>query len=112
MKITIIGTASYHEKMEEHQRALEEQGHEVALPAFDNFAGMNELQVCEFNRDKIEWADEVHIIWDARSIGTIFDFGMCFALRKIVKLVYLNDKTFSNLIRQWEESKNPCVFRQ
>lgn len=104
MKITIIGTTSYQEKMEKHKRALERQQHEVALPAFDNFVGMNELQVCEYNRDKIEWADEVHIIWDARSMGTIFDFGMCFALRKKVKLIYLNSKTFPNLIRQYEEA--------
>ncbi len=103
MKITIIGSTSYQHRMRMHEKSLIQEGNEVSLPAFDNFEGMNELQVCTYNRSKIEWADEIHVIWDARSYGTIFDLGMCFALRKKVKIIYTNTKTFPNFLHQYAE---------
>jgi len=103
MKITVIGTTCYQDMMVLHKVHMEDEGHEVSLPAFDNHEGFNEIQVCEYNRGKIEWADEVHVVWDARSTGTIFDLGMCFAMRKPVRIIYLNDKTFVNLLEQYSE---------
>jgi hypothetical protein len=103
MKITIIGTTAYQEKMHKHKVNLEPDN-EVRMPAFDNFKDMNELEVITYNREAIEWADEVHVLWDARSIGTIFDLGMCFALRKKVKVIYLNNKTFQNFLLQYGET--------
>ena len=35
-------------------------------------------------------------------MGTVFDLGMAFALRKKVKVVYINPKSFRNLIHQME----------
>jgi hypothetical protein len=64
---------------------------------------MNELEVCSYNRSKIEWADQIHVFWDARSIGTIFDLGMSFAFRKPIQIIYLNKKTFTNFLEQYEE---------
>lgn len=90
--------------MKKHKDELETQGNEVSLPAFDDFDGMNELQVCDYNRQKIEWADEIHVIWDQRSIGTIFDFGMSFAMRKKIKIIYLNQKTFPNFLAQYADN--------
>jgi hypothetical protein len=104
MKITIIGTTAYQDRMMEHKKGLESKGHNVSLPAFDNFSGMNEFQVCEYNRSKIEWSDEIHVIWDQRSIGTVFDLGMSFALGKTVKIIYLNEKTFPNFLRQYADN--------
>lgn len=104
MKITIIGTTAYQEEMYRHRTYLEETENEVRMPAFDNFQNMNELEVNTFNRDEIEWADEVHVLWDARSSGTIFDLGMCFALRKSIKIIYLNTKTFPNFLKQYADS--------
>lgn len=101
MKITIIGSTSYQHRMQRHKLELEANGHTVSLPAFDDFDGMNELQICGYNRDKIQWADEIHVIWDQRSIGTIFDLGMAFALQKPVRIVYLNAKTFPNFLSQY-----------
>ena len=101
MKITIIGSTSYQERMQRHKSELESNGYTVSLPAFDNFDGMNELQVCGYNRSKIKWADEIHVIWDQRSIGTIFDLGMAFALQKPVRIIYLNTKTFPNFLSQY-----------
>ena len=110
MKIFIIGSTSYKDKMVKHQTEQEKQGHVVVRPAFDDSAGMlilgdvkikdTELSISKFNRLGIEQCDEVHVIWDARSTGTIFDMGMAFALHKPVKLIYINDKTFVNLFRK------------
>lgn len=106
MKITIIGSTAYDYKMKEYANTLIVQGHYVELPVFDSHPNASELEICVYNRNKIEWADEVHVIWDNRSVGTIFDLGMCLALRKKIKIVYLNEKTFANLMQQMEEDTN------
>ena len=104
MKIAIIGTTSYLEKMENHKRILLDSfgRHYIRLPRFDS-DDLNELEICEKNREMIEWADEVHIFWDQRSMGTVFDFGMCFALRKLVKVMYLEPKTMAGVMKKYEE---------
>ena len=102
MNITIIGSSQFRDKMEEHRKKLEAQKHHVKIPAFDDHPELDGLGVCKHNRALIEWADEVHIIWDRRSIGTIFDFGMAFALRKPVRIIYLEPKTFENVMVKWE----------
>jgi len=104
MIITLIGSTQYSDKFAELRNKFESEGHTVLLPAFDNDNGMDELEVCEYNRSAIERADEVHIIWNNRSSGTIFDFGMCFALRKKIVIEYIEDKTFENLFKQYEQS--------
>lgn len=103
MNITIIGSTQYEQIITEHQAYLLAIGHSVAVPAFDNFKGMNELEVCQHNRKLIEWADEIHVIWDQQSTGTIFDMGMVFMARKKVRLVYMGLKTFPNLFRLIEK---------
>ncbi len=103
MKIAIIGTTAYQTKMAEYADSMIKLGHEVKVPAFDNHQGLNEWEVCDYNRSIIEWADEIHVIWDARSLGTIFDLGMSFALRKKIKIIYLNNKTFVGFINQYAE---------
>ena len=103
MKIAIIGSTQYMDKFIEHKKELEKNGDEVRIPALDNFKGMNEIEVCEYNRKNIEWADEVHLIWDNRSVGTIFDMGMVFALRKPLEIIYIEKRTFENVFRQYEK---------
>jgi len=103
MRIAIIGSSQYKDMIAGHAVRLIVQGHEVKAPAFDDFEGLDELGVCEYNRSIIEWAEEVHIFWDQRSMGTIFDFGMAFALRKPVKVVYLEKKTFAGVMKKYEE---------
>ena len=102
MKIAIIGSTQYQERMFEYERELLLAGHEVRLPVFDH-SDFDELQVCEANRDMIEWADRVDIVWNRRSLGTVFDFGMAFALRKPIHVVYLEPKTFANVMKWYEE---------
>jgi len=103
MKVAIIGSTQYLSRMQEHADILTYKGHQVKLPALDSIKG-DELAICSYNRSIIEWADEVHVFWDQRSLGTIFDLGMAFALRKPIKVIYLEKKTFANFMRQYQSS--------
>lgn len=77
MNITIIGTTAYQDQMADHKTELEMYGHVVSLPAFDNFEGMDEYEVCDYNRKKIEWADEVHVIWVGNTGKLIGHLSKC-----------------------------------
>lgn len=101
MKIAIIGSSQYQEKVRKKADELRSQGHDVRLPAYDDYKDFDELDCISYNRALIEWADEVHIIWDNRSSGTIFDFGMCFALRKKVVVDYIESKTFEKAMKAY-----------
>lgn len=104
MKIAIIGSIQYAEQINKYVKDLAVQGHRVRVPIFDYHPPeCNELWICEQNRFTIEWAEEIHIFWDGRSIGTIFDMGMAFALKKKVKVVHLGKKSFINFLKLWEE---------
>lgn len=63
------------------------------------------LAICESNRKAIAAADVVHVIWDGRSQGCLFDLGMAFALGKQVVPVVLpapsDGKSFQNMVRAW-----------
>lgn len=106
-KIAIIGSSQYWSKMQQHLVGLRKLGHEATLPCLDSHIcpgkSDGELDVCVINRKRIEEADEVHLFWDGRSQGVIFDLGMVFALRKKLKIVYLEPKTFVGVIRKWEK---------
>jgi len=106
VRIAIIGTAIYKKQMQDYARRLEGEGHYVTLPAFDDHPELDELGVCEFNRKMIEGADEVHMFWNQRSVGTLFDFGMVFALRKKLKIIYLEPKTFIGVMKKYCERFN------
>jgi len=104
MKIAIIGTHCYIDKMVKHKEELEKEGHEVRLPVLDNHpVECKEIDICSNNLASIIWCDEVHIFWDQRSIGTMFDFGMVFALMKPIKIIYMESKTLKNLLEQYEK---------
>jgi len=108
-KIVIIGSTQYYDRIIKHKEKLESEGYDVLIPAFDDHPEFDELEVCEYNRGLIEGADEVHMIWDQRSTGTIFDFGILFALRKKLKIIYMEPKTFSGVMKRYEkkcEAKN------
>ncbi len=103
-KITIIGSTGLLSKMKRHRELLRADGHTVFIPAFDDHENFNELELCEFNRQLIELSDEVHIIWDGRSIGTIFDFGVAFGMRKPVKIIFIEPKSIVGLMKLYEQS--------
>ena len=101
MIITIIGSTGLRDKMFHHKCELEAEGHTVSMPVFDDFKG-DGLALCEHNRALIKHADEVHLFWDQRSTGTLFDYGMAFALRKPVKIIYMEEKTFRGIMEAYE----------
>ena len=103
MKIALIGSTQYQDKFTGVKERLESEGHIVRMPAFDADRD-NILHVIEHNRDITEWCDEVHVIWDNRSSGTIFDFGMAFALRKKLVIEFIEPKTFQMLFEEYEEA--------
>jgi hypothetical protein len=103
MKITIIGSSQYKQRFLDHKKELECQGHEVRIPAFDDHPEFDELDVCNYNKEAIKWASRIDIIWDQRSIGTIFDFGMAFALDKIIKIIYIEPKTICGVMEKYEK---------
>ena len=102
MKVAIIGSTQYLEKFLKHKEELEKEGHEVKIPAFDSHKDLDELGVCEYNRDMIKWADRIDVIWDQRSFGTCFDFGMVFMAEKPLHIVYLEPKTFKGVMEKYE----------
>ena len=103
MKIALIGSSQYTMKFKEVAHKLAMCGHDVRTPVFDSHEELDELGICEYNRSLIEWADEVHIIWDCRSIGTYGDFCMAFALRKKVIIEYIEPKKLENVMRKYAE---------
>lgn len=63
------------------------------------------LRICKDNLEAIKNADFVHIVWDGKSQGSLFDLGMAFALSKRVIPVSLPEssegKSFQNMVRAW-----------
>lgn len=101
MKILIIGSTGYRERFKAEKTKLESSGHTVLIPGFDDQPFLNELALCEHNRLLMKEADEVRVIWDGRSVGTVFDFGMVFAMRKPVRIVYIEPKTIAGVMRRY-----------
>ena len=90
---------------------LHVQGHQVYDPnRHTNQNDATGLRICEQNRFAIEVADEVHVVWDGKSQGCLFDLGMAFALRKtVVPVVGLfprmsKGKSFQNMVYAWQEA--------
>lgn len=111
MKIMIIGSTSYQEKMEKLKLVLEAESHEVKIPAFDSNPSLDSLGVCVNNLNIMKWCDCIYMIWDGRSNGTIFDMGMAFALNKPVRIHYINDKTFQKVFESYADVRK-CWFEE
>ena len=89
---------------------LEKEGWEVHWPHRDtNQEDEHGLNICKENREAIIEADIIHLIWDGKSTGSLFDLGMTFALRKEIKVIDLppltEGKSFQNMITKWANEK-------
>ncbi len=102
MRILVIGSTALLVKIQQHTTQLLSQGHEPLTPAFDSDEG-SVLDILTRNRELMEMADEVHLIYDGRSYGSIFDFGMCFAMRKPLKIIYISPKNIVGGMREYEK---------
>ena len=90
---------------EGYVKQLEAQGYKVHWPPRDtNQEDSIGLRICADNRAAIKNADEVHIMWDPNSQGSLFDIGMTFAFGKKVILANpetvepTQDKSFNNVL--------------
>jgi hypothetical protein len=67
---------------DEYVRDLEARGATVHYPPRDvdqTDDGIG-LAISSAHREAMTYCDEVHVIWDAASVGSHFDFGMAFML--------------------------------
>lgn len=86
--------------------ALEASGFTVHWPHRDtDQADDVGLRICKDNRAAIASSDVVHVVWDGKSQGCLFDLGMAFALGKRVVVVDLPEptegKSFQNMAQAW-----------
>jgi len=102
MKIVIIGSTGYRGMMEETLKEELKKGNICRMAFFDD-TDLSEYELIEKNKEMISEADVVYVFWDGRSVGTVFDLGMCFALNKKIVIKYLNSKSFVNFLKQYEE---------
>lgn len=89
MKIYLICSVrnadeSSKQEAEKYVRKLESQGHSVHFPPrdvdqTDDGCG---LRICLQHRQAMEDCNSVHVLFDPNSKGSLFDFGMAFALNK------------------------------
>lgn len=84
---------------------LVRSGHMVHWPLRDTDQDdLVGLRICQDNRHAIEDADEIHVWWNGKSQGSLFDLGMAFALRKKIVLVNSDSvrptprKSFNNVL--------------
>jgi len=89
---------------------LESRGHKVYLPIRDT--NQNDpigLRICKDNRQAILDADEVHVFWDGKSKGCLFDLGMTFAFHKKILIQHLpkkhDGKSFQAMVEEWEKQQ-------
>lgn len=85
---------------------LESDGFAVHWPPRDtNQDDPTGLRICRDNAAAIGRADVVHVIWDGKSQGCLFDLGVAFALRKQIIPIELPEatleKSFQNMVREW-----------
>lgn len=104
----------YRKKLERYVENLEKDGNKVHLPHRDTNQEQNGQAICQQNKDAIIWSDEIHIFYDGKSQGALFDLGMAFALNKKIKIIenHWTDeirqlkKSFPKMLDEWERMGN------
>lgn len=87
---------------------LEDKGTQVHWPPRDtNQDDPIGFDICTQNKQAIKDADEVHVVWDGKSQGCLFDLGMAFSMDKKITVVNIpeetSQKSFQNMMRYWAE---------
>jgi len=105
MKVYIAHSLGLSDKVAHYVKFLESLGHMVYFPMRDTLQeGTNAPEVVRANMKAIMWADEVHVIWDGKSYGTIFDMGNAYALGKPLRIIHVNkikEKMNKLYVRSW-----------
>ena len=96
-------------EMSEYIVKLKKEGKKVYYPGTDtNQIDSIGYRICNDNRKAIEESKEVHIYFDGNSVGSLFDLGMAFALKKKLYIVnkdeyvLTNTRSFSNITMEWD----------
>lgn len=97
---------------------LEKQGFKVHWPPRDT--DQNDeigLRICRDNAAAIAAADVVHVIWDGKSQGCLFDLGVAFALKKKLEIIIIpalsEGKSFQNMMAAWAyETTSPLSSKE
>lgn len=114
-KIYIICSVRKANKEEEgralsYVEGLEKKGHEVRYPPRDtNQIDRIGLRIVEEHENDIIWADEIHIIWNPASIGSVWDVGQARMAKRFMpekKIILVNvseteiteDKSHTNVV--------------
>lgn len=111
MKTFLICPVRGHEMGETSQvvESLESQGWEVHWPPRDtNQVDDSGYRICTDNANAIRNADAVHIVWDGKSQGSLFDLGVAFAFGKKIIPIEMPEKTqhksFQNMVDVWSKT--------
>jgi len=104
MRVYIAHSLSLTDKVKPYVEFLESVGYEVYFPARDTpqDKSIDPKLILQANLNGIIESDEVHVIWDGKSKGTIFDLGNAYALGKPIRVIgveYLPDVDLT--IRSW-----------
>jgi len=95
MKVFIICSKGLFKKGLKHTVELESAGCEVFFPLRDTKQVKTTANaVVRSNLKGIKDVDEVHILWDGSSYGSIFDLGMAYALNKKIAVIYVPSRTW------------------
>ena len=79
--------------LDKYVEELEFQGSKVHYPIRDVEQNDEGLNICFNHREAMKQAQEVHIYWNAKSRGSVFDFGMAFLMGKKIVLINKVKKT-------------------
>jgi len=102
MKIAIIGSTGLIPRMYEHKAEMEAKGHIVTLPVFDKDSD-DAARMTGANKGFICQADQVHLIWDGRSSGTILDIGIAIGIGRPIKIIFIEKKTIAEMVIKYAE---------
>lgn len=101
-------------EIENYIEKLEKEGHSIHFPIRDTKQDDPiGLRICTDNKCAIEKADEVHVWWNEKSQGSLFDFGMAFMAGKRIVLANVSSvtstphKSFQNVLLVLNEKQIP-----
>ena len=111
MKIFIICPVrnvsdEFKKQIEDYVEEMESRNHMIHYPPRDtDQKDETGIRICTDNKKAIEQADEIHIFYDGKSKGALFDLGMAFALKKPVRAIRIPDeqesgKSFIKIINE------------
>lgn len=91
-------------RIKKYVEGLEAAGYKVHWPARDTKQDEGAVRICDANRIAMQAVDEVHVWWDPKSEGSVFDLGMAFATLNRIRIANrpevnrTPEKSFTNLL--------------